>query len=67
MIKLLSNKNNQKVHSALDREAFKTYDELKKETKLSDKNLKKALNNLVSANVIVKYAKKDVEGYSQAD
>lgn len=67
MIKLLSNKNNQRVHSALDREAFKTYDELKKETKLSDKNLKKALNNLVSANVIVKYAKKDVEGYSQAD
>lgn len=62
-----SSKDVQAVHTALGRDAFKTYDELKKETKLNDKKLKAAINTLTKDGFIIKFTKKDVEGYAQAD
>ena len=64
---LKRSKDNQLVHSALARDAFKTYDELKNETKLNDHKLKAAIKALTADGFIIKLTKKDVEGYAQAD
>ena len=64
---LKRSKDNQLVHSALARDAFKTYDQLKEETKLNDRKLKVAIKALTADGFIIKLTKKDVEGYAQAD
>lgn len=64
---LKSNKNNQIVHAALAKDAFKTYEELKKETKLDNKKLKAAIKALTSDGFIIKLKRKNIEGYAQAD
>ncbi len=67
IVRLLSNKDVQVVHSALGRDVHKSYEELREETKLSRKRLNKALSRLTNMDMIVKYSRKDKEGYSQAD
>lgn len=65
---LKRNKDNQVVHTALSRDAIRSYDELKKETKLNDKRLKAAIKALTADGFIIKFNnKKNQEVYAQAD
>ena len=64
---LKKSKNNQLVHTALSKDAIKSYDDLKKETKLSDGKLKASIKALVADGFIIKMVKKGVEVYAQAD
>ena len=63
----MQNKDLQAVQACLGKGEFKTFDELKNETKLNERKLKAALNSLVKEGKLVKYSKKDKEGYSQVD
>ena len=67
IVKLLEKSANSKVLAALDREAFKTFAELKQETGLTDSQLKKAIRELSRNLMIVEWNKGSLSGYSQAD
>ena len=64
---LMQNKDLQAVQACLGKGEFKTLKELRDETKLGEKKLKNALNSLIKEGMLVKYTKKDKEGYSQVD
>ncbi len=67
LIKILEKKENHMVLATLDREAFKTYEDIKSETKLAARKVKRALNTLQKAGFIVEWHKDGVTGFSQAD
>lgn len=67
VLKLLEKPSNSKVLAALDREAFKTFAELKQETGLSETKLKSAIRELKKHLMIVEWSKGNLSGYSQAD
>ena len=66
-LKIMQNKDLQAVQACLGKGEFKTFDELKKETNFNERKLKNALNSLIKEGMLVKYNKKDKEGYSQVD
>jgi phosphatidylserine/phosphatidylglycerophosphate/cardiolipin synthase-like enzyme len=67
ILKLLESSANCQVLAALDREAFKTFDELQKETVLPAADLKRAVKELKKHLMIVEWNKAGVNGFSQAD
>lgn len=67
ILKLLEKPQNVKILAALDREAFKTREELKKETGLGDSELKTALRELKKNLMIVEWDRKGIRGFSQLD
>lgn len=67
LLKTLGKEDNHKVLATLDREAHKTFEQIQKETGLSNNRTKKAITALTSDGFIVKWEKDKVEGYSQAD
>jgi phosphatidylserine/phosphatidylglycerophosphate/cardiolipin synthase-like enzyme len=67
ILKILEKEANYKVLATMDREAFKTFAEIVSETKLSQSKVKSALKTLRQNGLVVKWSKKGLEGYSQAD
>jgi phosphatidylserine/phosphatidylglycerophosphate/cardiolipin synthase-like enzyme len=67
ILKILEKEANHKVLATMDREAFKTFAEIVSETKLSKSKVKSALKTLRQNGLVVKWSKKGLEGYSQAD
>ena len=67
LIKTLIRNDNYKVLATLDREAHKTFAQIKETTGLSDRKLKKSIAALEKDGFIIKWSKDAIEGYSQAD
>ncbi len=67
LLKTLANEDNCKVLATMEREAHKTFAQIRELTKLSEKRVRRALNALTNAGFIVRWTKDSVDGYSQAD
>lgn len=67
LLKVLNREENWKVLATLDREAFKTLNEIVVATELPEKRVKKAIRALTEAGFIICWQKDGREGYSQAD
>jgi ribosomal protein S25 len=67
ILKLLENTANHKVLATLDREAFRTVDEIAQQTGLALAKVRKALRILIDNGLVVELNKKGLIGYSQAD
>lgn len=67
LLKTLEKDQNHKVLATLDREAFKTFAEIVKDTGLSKKKAQQGIQALETEKLIVKWSKNGLEGYSQAD
>ncbi|MDD3146284.1 MAG: phospholipase D-like domain-containing protein [Candidatus Riflebacteria bacterium] len=67
LLKTLANEENHKVLATMDREAHKTFAQIKEATGLSDRQVKKAIQALTKEGFIVNWVKDSVDGYSQAD
>ncbi|HAE40741.1 MAG TPA: hypothetical protein DCG57_19225 [Candidatus Riflebacteria bacterium] len=67
LLKTLGKEANYKVLATLDREAFKTFDQIVEETGLGATRAKQSIRALEADKFLVKWTKDGVEGYSQAD
>lgn len=67
LLKILEKPENHQVLQTMDREAFKTFAQIKEDTGLSRSKANKALKVLRKNGLVVKWKKDGVEGYSQAD
>lgn len=67
LLKTLASEDNHKVLATMDREAHKTFAQIKEATGLSDRRVKNAVNALAREGFIINWVKDSVDGYSQAD
>lgn len=67
LLKLFSDENTRKILESMDKGKFRTFEEIKEESKLGKKDLERRLKALIREGLICKTQKKDLAGYEQAD
>ncbi len=67
LLKTLEKEENHKVLATLDREAFKTFDQIVADSGLSEKAVRRGIRALEADQFIVKWNKDGIDGFSQAD
>jgi len=67
LLKTLEKEENHKILATLDREAFKTFDQIVADSGLSEKAVRRGIRALEADQFIVKWNKDGIDGFSQAD